>query len=156
MPIAFHFPFTFTEERDNSIGREVSGKRKDGTVFPLDLAVSEMKLKNKKMFTGIVRDITERKKAEEERFQKEKLQGVLEMAGATCHEFNQPMQVISGYAELLLLKITDDNPLKKQLRIIKQQIDRMGELTRKLQNITKYETMQYVDSKIIDIDKASK
>ncbi len=109
-----------------------------------------------RLMNEIEQDITERKKAEEERLQKEKLQGVLEMAGATCHEFNQPMQVISGYSELLQSKITDDNPFKKQLRILKQQIDRMGELTRKLQNITEYEIMEYVDSKIIDINKASK
>ena len=48
------------------IGREVMGLRKDGSTFPLDLAVSEMEVKGERMFTGIVRDITERKKAEAE------------------------------------------------------------------------------------------
>ena len=47
------------------IGREVVGQRKDGTVFPMDLAVSEVKLANRRLFTGFVRDITERKRAEE-------------------------------------------------------------------------------------------
>ncbi|MFQ5676695.1 MAG: PAS domain S-box protein, partial [bacterium] len=46
-------------------GREVVAKRKDGTSFPVLLAVSEMSFSNKRMFTGIVRDITERKRAEE-------------------------------------------------------------------------------------------
>ncbi|WP_440053081.1 PAS domain S-box protein [Pseudoalteromonas sp. T1lg65] len=45
-------------------GREVLGKRKNGSVFPMSLAVSEMKVGNKIMFTGIVRDITERRKYE--------------------------------------------------------------------------------------------
>ena len=46
------------------IGREVEGRRKDGSAFPLDLAVSEVRIGGRRMFTGITRDITERKQAE--------------------------------------------------------------------------------------------
>jgi PAS domain S-box-containing protein len=46
------------------IGREVLGQKKDGTIFPLDLAVSEVRLAHKRIFTGFIRDITERKRAE--------------------------------------------------------------------------------------------
>ena len=46
------------------IGREVIGRRKDGSLFPMDLSVSEVRLANRRMFTGFVRDITERKEAE--------------------------------------------------------------------------------------------
>jgi len=48
------------------IGREVMGKRKDDTTFPMDLSVSEMMINGDRMFTGVVRDITERKQAEKE------------------------------------------------------------------------------------------
>ena len=48
------------------IGREVMGRRKDGAIFPMDLSVSEVKLANRRMFTGFVRDITERKQLEQE------------------------------------------------------------------------------------------
>jgi two-component system sensor kinase FixL len=47
------------------IGREVTAVRKDGTTFPIDLAVSEVKLDGRRMFTGIIRDMTERKAAEQ-------------------------------------------------------------------------------------------
>jgi two-component system sensor kinase FixL len=48
------------------IGREVVGRRKDGTVFPMDLSVSEVRLPTKRLFTGFVRDITDQKRLEEE------------------------------------------------------------------------------------------
>ena len=46
------------------IGREITGQRKDGTTFPMDLAVSEVRLQDKRVFTGIVRDLTERARRE--------------------------------------------------------------------------------------------
>jgi PAS domain S-box-containing protein len=46
------------------IGREVSGRRKDGSIFPMELAVSEMTVSGRRMFTGVVRDITVRKQVE--------------------------------------------------------------------------------------------
>jgi signal transduction histidine kinase len=48
------------------IGREVTGKRKDGSTFPMDLAVSEVELGDRTIFTGIVRDISERRRLEKE------------------------------------------------------------------------------------------
>jgi PAS domain S-box-containing protein len=53
------------ENKIIGIGREVEGKRKDGSTFPLDLAVSEVKVGDRRLFTGIVRDITDRKRDEE-------------------------------------------------------------------------------------------
>jgi two-component system sensor histidine kinase UhpB len=52
------------EKKIIGVGREVVGMRKDGTVFPMDLAVAEMHVAGRRMFTGVVRDITERKRAE--------------------------------------------------------------------------------------------
>lgn len=48
------------------IGREVVGRRKDGTAFPMDLSVSEVRLADRRLFTGFIRDITERKRLEKE------------------------------------------------------------------------------------------
>jgi CheY-like chemotaxis protein len=86
----------------------------------------------------------------------EKLTGVLEMAGAICHELNQPMQTICAYTELIALNLEDRERLGRDLKKIKTQIDRMAKITQKLMRITKYETRDYVEGqKIIDIDKAS-
>jgi PAS domain S-box-containing protein len=105
---------------------------------------------------GVMLDLTEKNRAARDRFQKEKLQGVLETAGAVCHEMNQPLQAIMGYTEISLTNISPENPAYLNLTRISEQIDRMVEITRKLQSITRYETMDYDGkTKIIDIHKAS-
>jgi PAS domain S-box-containing protein len=58
-------------------GREVTGQRKDGSIFPMELAVSEMVVSRRRMFTVVVRDITERKQIETERKQIERHQALL-------------------------------------------------------------------------------
>ena len=103
-----------------------------------------------------IKSALDQKELMEKIVEEEKLKGVLEMAGAVCHELNQPMHSVSGYSQLLLLDITEENQLYNNLKTIKEQIDRMGKITRKLMGITKYETKKYLgESKIIDIDKAS-
>jgi len=90
--------------------------------------------------------------------QKEKLQGVLEMAGAVCHELNQPLQTVSGWAELLLLDLSDQDPHFPALKKIKEGVDRAGSLTRKIMRISQYQTKDYLGggSRIIDLDKSTK
>lgn len=86
----------------------------------------------------------------------EKLQGVLEMAGAVCHELNQPLQSISGYSELLLLDMNEDDTKYQTLQKIKIQVDRVAQLTRKIMKITRYQSKPYAgESRIIDIEYAS-
>jgi PAS domain-containing protein len=103
----------------------------------------------------ILNDLTDHKKAEKEKIYKERLEGVLEMAGAVCHEINQPLQVVMGQAEILKMTAGKNNPLIKHLDTIATQTLKMGEITKKLMNITKYETKPYLKRTIINIDKAS-
>jgi len=97
---------------------------------------------------------TLRKQTQAERMHRERLQGVLEMAGAVCHEINQPLMSVSGYSELLLLDTEPGSPAYVKAEKIKGQADRMGHITKKLMRITKYETKGYLDGNIVDIDKA--
>jgi C4-dicarboxylate-specific signal transduction histidine kinase len=95
------------------------------------------------------------KREREERLQRERLQGVLEMAGAVCHELNQPMQVLSAYCERSLRNAMEGNPLNGHLQSIVEKIDNMSVIVRKLERIASYETKDYIEGKrIIDIDKA--
>jgi len=93
---------------------------------------------------------------QEEKTLKEKLQGALEMAGAICHEMNQPLQNITGYAEILGINISPDDPAYRNISMIQDQIDRLGTITKKLMRITRYKTKSYAgDSKIFDIEQSS-
>jgi len=142
----------------SAIGKtiEMSALRKDGREFSMELSLSSFQLQGQWHALGVIRDISDRKKAEKERLQKEKLEGVLEMAGAACHELNQPLQIISGYYKLLIKDIPDDHSLNANVKIIQEQIYKMGEITKKIMKITKYETKPYTHgSIIIDIDKSS-
>lgn len=88
---------------------------------------------------------------------KEKLQGVLEMAGAVCHELNQPLQSVSGYTELLTMNLSENNPNYRMLKNIKDGVERIGQLTHKIMGIYRYKTKGYLNNKckIVDIKKAS-
>jgi C4-dicarboxylate-specific signal transduction histidine kinase len=95
--------------------------------------------------------------AERDRLERERLQGVLEMAGAICHELNQPMQVLCSHCEQYLKTMVEDNALGRHLKGIVEKIDHMALIVRKLELIASYETKDYMEGKrIIDIDKASR
>jgi len=126
------------EKKVIGIGREVMGKRKDGSTFSMDLSVSEMEINGERMFTGIVRDITERKQAEQE-FQEMNAirQGILDSADLTIittntegliQTFNRGAERILGYSE--------DEMVGKQSPAIIHDLDevvaRAGELSKEL------------------------
>lgn len=97
-----------------------------------------------------------RHRSESERIYCEKLQAVLETAGAICHELNQPMMAISGNTELLMGTLDTDDPHYPRLTKIKIQVERMGAITQKLMGITRYETRKYVKgTRIVDLEKSS-
>jgi C4-dicarboxylate-specific signal transduction histidine kinase len=77
------------------------------------------------------------------------------MAGAVCHEMNQPLQVVAGLSDLIRMTVKEENPLFDNLIKIKEQTNRMGEMTNKLKKVSKYKTKGYLEGKTIDIDKAT-
>jgi len=92
------------ERRIIGIGRIVVGERKDGSTFPMELAVGEVRSERGRVFTGFVRDLTERQ-ATETRLQElqselvhmSRLSAMGEMASALAHELNQPLSAIANY-----------------------------------------------------------
>ena len=143
-------------KQGNPVEKDIVLKRSDGSEFIGHLKMNSYDSNDpvkKAIFT--LSNVTWRKEAQEQRIQKEKLKGIIEMAGAVCHELNQPLQAISGYSELMQMELEADNPFYENLTTIINQVKKMGELTGKLHRITKYETKDYLESRIVDIDKSA-
>jgi PAS domain S-box-containing protein len=167
-------PPPYREEHDNylarylatgqkkiiGIGREAVGLHKDGTTFPIDLSVAEARLGEQRLFVGMIRDISERKWAEEELekshatlekalaelqakndevkamtqqlWQAAKLASVGELAAGIAHELNNPLATVSLRIESTLARTPPDDPRRRALEIIQQETKRMGDLVANL------------------------
>ncbi len=82
-------------------------QRKDGSTIDVSLNISAIRDEKGSILQSrsVWRDITERKQAEEVLRESGRMQGVLEMAGAVCHEMNQPLMAITGYSDLISMPI---------------------------------------------------
>jgi len=118
----------------------------------LRISTQPMNLNGKPVVLLAIEDITEVKQQEKILMDKEKLSAVIQTAGAICHEMNQPLMVLLGYAELLLCDMSEGDNQVSKIKEIKNQAERLGTITRKLTTITQYKTKEYINSKIIDID----
>lgn len=124
------------------IGREVAGRRRDGSVFPMDLSVSEVTLGDRRLFTGIVRDITERKKSDEQlhyvaaelRERNAELtrsnQELDDFAYIASHDLKEPLRGIHNYATFLIEDYTDklDEAGRSKLQTLQSLTQRMDAL----------------------------
>jgi signal transduction histidine kinase len=120
------------EKRIIGIGREVEGKRKDGSTFPIDLSVSEVRFGNQRIFTGIVRDVSERKRLQQELLRASRMELVGQLVSGIAHEIGTPLNVISGNAELLQMDLQTRGESTEITRVIIEQIDRITALVTRL------------------------
>jgi len=133
-------------------------QRRDGTTFWGHLKVSTLYPPDPmQRATFTISDISWRKRAEAKLLQNEKLQAVVEMAGAVCHEMNQPMQItLVELAEFLVMDRYQKSEIEERVARIRHSLNALRDMSRKLMHITKYETRDYVaGEKIVDIDRAS-
>lgn len=132
------------EKRIIGIGRIVVGQRKDGSTFPMELAVGEVNSEQGRFFTGFVRDLTDREEREArvEQLQAEivhisRLSAMGEMASALAHELNQPLSAIANYlngAKRLLARGNADPKAVDAVEKAVTQALRAGDIIRRLRD----------------------
>ncbi|AMA56950.1 PAS domain-containing sensor histidine kinase [Bradyrhizobium sp. CCGE-LA001] len=141
------------------IGRIVTGKRRDGTTFPMHLSIGEMQSGGEPYFTGFVRDLTEHQQTQArlQELQSElvhvsRLTAMGEMASALAHELNQPLAAISNYmkgSRRLLAGSSDPNTSKIESALDRasEQALRAGQIIRRLRDfVSRGESEKRVES----------
>jgi two-component system sensor kinase FixL len=159
---------TTGERRIIGIGRLVVGERKNGSTFPMELAVGEMRSGNQRYFTGFIRDLTERQQTEArlQELQSElvhisRLTAMGEMASTLAHELNQPLSAIANYmkgSRRLLEGGTDERSVMMRDAMDKagEQAMRAGQIIRRLRDfVARGESERRVESVKKLVEEAS-
>jgi two-component system sensor kinase FixL len=141
------------------IGRIVTGRRRDGSTFPIHLTIGEMQSGGERYFTGFVRDLTEYQQTQarlhelqSELVHVSRLTAMGEMASALAHELNQPLSAISNYikgSRRLLAGVNDGNRSKIESAMDRaaEQALRAGQIIRRLRDfVARGETEKRVES----------
>ena len=143
------------EKRIIGIGRLTSARRRDGSTFPIELSVGEVQDRGQRLFTGFIRDLTERQQAERrvadlqaELSHASRVTAMGTLASALAHELNQPLTAIANYLEAGRDLLDADGPVDREM--LREAMDesarqalRAGEIIRSLREFIKRgETMR--------------
>jgi len=131
------------ERRIIGIGRVVVGQRKDGSTFPMELSVGEANQTGQRLFTGFVRDLTERQQAERRLHELQdgllhvsRVRSMGQMAAALAHELNQPLTATANYVRAALRLLASPEPnldrVRQAMNHAVEQTLRSGEIIRRL------------------------
>ena len=155
------------EKRIIGLGRIVVGRRKDGSTFPIELAVGEAVAKGKHIFTGLIRDISDRQETERRLHEVQadlihvsRLSAMGELASALAHELNQPLTAISNYL-LAARQLIQRGPehTERASDIIGKSIDqamRAGQIIRQLRSFVQKREVERAPAEIQKVvDEAS-
>ena len=121
---------TTGEKRIIGVGRVVTGMRKDGTKFPVELHIGEARVGERTLFTAFMRDQTDKYRIEHELRQTQKMEAIGKLTGGVAHDFNNLLTVIKGNLEMLEEFIGENE--RELLRDSQQATDLAAKLTTSL------------------------
>ena len=114
------------------VDRELVGRRKDGSTFPMELSVGEARNEDGSIFIAVVHDLTRRKKTEQQLIRAQKMETVGQLSGGIAHDFNNLLTVIVGNADTLSDLLNDHPELKQYCDSIVAAGLRGADLTQRL------------------------
>ena len=114
------------------IGREVQGRRKDGSTFPLHLSVGQITVEGERKFTGILHDLSRRVQMEGKLREQAALAKLGEMAAVIAHEVKNPLAGIRGAMQVFAGRMSQDDPNTDVLKEIVSRIDSLDQMMKDL------------------------
>jgi len=107
-------------------------------------------LHGRRKFAGVIRNISERKRLEEQLIQSQKMETLERLAGGVAHDFNNLMTAVIGHATLGAMALAEDDPLRQDLEEIRATADRAAALT---QQLLAFARRQMVEPRIVDLNR---
>jgi two-component system, cell cycle sensor histidine kinase and response regulator CckA len=118
--------------RPMGIGMELSGRKRCGAEFPVEVSLSAIQTPDGVFAIAFVTDISQRKLLEEQLVHAQKMEAVGRLAGGVAHDFNNMLTAISGYNQMILDELRPDDPLRDYVEEIAKAAGRAGAITRQL------------------------
>src|SRR5438552_2949675 len=130
---------------------EMSALRADGTEFPVELSITPVPTEGLPLFTGFIRDITERKQLEEQLRQLQKMESIGQLAAGVAHDFNNILAVIQGHTDMVLGGMVEGNDVEESLKQVSAAAKRAASLTRQLLAFSRKQEMQPQDVNLNEV-----